>query len=600
VIFSNYQAVSQVVSEEWSAVYSVTSQDDDESYSMAIDNDRFVYVTGYSNLIGNDIFTIKYDPNNGQEIWTNRYNGTGNGNDRGHKIAVDGLGNIYITGYSANTGTGTSDMTTIKYSSNGNQLWIRNYNGPVNGTDVANCIAIDVSNNIYITGYSAGSGTGTDYTTLKYAPNGALQWARRYNGTGNGNDEAKWLEIDKNGNVCVTGFSAGIGTGASDFTTIKYSPSGDSIWVKRYNGSANGIDQATSIDSDSLGNVYVSGYTAETGTGASDYAVIKYSPAGVLQWVRNYNGTGNGEDHILSMIVDNIGNTIVTGYSLGVGTGNDYVTIKYNSSGDTNFVRRFQTTGDDVSRSVTYDVYGNIYVTGNSNNSFTTLKYNSIGNTLWMEGFSYYDYAQANQVLTDGTGNVYVTGAGRQCCFDWITIRYSEPFVRVMIEGLYDQFTDFLKPDTVRVYLRNSTSPFSIVDSAITYLDSIGYGIIKTVFQNADPGQYFISLRHRNSIETWSRLSMKFPFYGYNFTTSASQAYGDNQILKGTRYCIYSGDVNQDGIIDATDMQITDNDAFISTGGYVVTDVNGDYFVDGSDLLIIDNNANMFIEAETP
>ena len=97
-----------------------------------------------------------------------------------------------------------------------------------------------------------------------------------------------------------------------------------------------------------------------------------------------------------------------------------------------------------------------------------------------------------------------------------------------------------------------------------------------------------------------SRLSMKFPFYGYNFTTSASQAYGDNQILKGTRFCIYSGDVNQDGIIDATDMQITDNDAFISTGGYVVTDVNGDYFVDGSDLLIIDNNAYRFITAITP
>ncbi len=76
----------------------------------------------------------------------------------------------------------------------------------------------------------------------------------------------------------------------------------------------------------------------------------------------------------------------------------------------------------------------------------------------------------------------------------------------------------------------------------------------------------------------------------YDFITAANKAYGDNLILKGSKYCIYSGDVNQDGIIDASDLSVVDNDAYISASGYVNTDVDGDNFVDGSDLSIVDNN----------
>ena len=77
--------------------------------------------------------------------------------------------------------------------------------------------------------------------------------------------------------------------------------------------------------------------------------------------------------------------------------------------------------------------------------------------------------------------------------------------------------------------------------------------------------------------------------YNYDFTTSYSQAYGSNQILKGSKYCIYSGDVNQDGAIDLTDMSVIDNDAAVYTPGYNVTDLNGDNIVDLSDMEIANN-----------
>ncbi|MBK6505196.1 MAG: hypothetical protein IPG02_05900 [Ignavibacteria bacterium] len=86
----------------------------------------------------------------------------------------------------------------------------------------------------------------------------------------------------------------------------------------------------------------------------------------------------------------------------------------------------------------------------------------------------------------------------------------------------------------------------------------------------------------------------------YNFTTAQAQAFGDNLKLKGTKWVIYGGDVNQDGAVDATDVQTIDNDAANFESGYVPTDLNGDGFVDGSDFTIGDNNASNFVGKITP
>ncbi len=157
--------------------------------------------------------------------------------------------------------------------------------------------------------------------------------------------------------------------------------------------------------------------------------------------------------------------------------------------------------------------------------------------------------------------------------------------------------------DTVKVYIRIATgAPYVIKDSAKVVLDSLGY--VNIEFLNAPTGQYYIVIKHRNSIQTWSKSGGQNLAVGtlniYDFTISQSQAYGNNLVLKGTRYCIYSGDVNQDEVVDGSDLANIDNDASNFTKGYVATDVNGDQVVDGSDLSLDDNNASNFVSVQKP
>ena len=86
----------------------------------------------------------------------------------------------------------------------------------------------------------------------------------------------------------------------------------------------------------------------------------------------------------------------------------------------------------------------------------------------------------------------------------------------------------------------------------------------------------------------------------YNLTTTQAQAFADNLKLKVNKWVIYGGHVNQDGAVDATDVQKIDNDAANFESGYVPTDLNGDGFVDGSDFTIGDNNAANFVGKITP
>jgi hypothetical protein len=96
-----------------------------------------------------------------------RYNGPGNYEDLAAAIVVDGSGNVYVTGWSAGSGT-DDDYATIKYGPDGNELWVRRYDGPTNSGDGASAISVDGSGNVYVTGRSIGSGTEHDYATIKY------------------------------------------------------------------------------------------------------------------------------------------------------------------------------------------------------------------------------------------------------------------------------------------------------------------------------------------------------------------------------------------------------------------------------------------------
>lgn len=418
----------------------------DRANDVVIDIVGNIYVTGSSLKTGNssDCLTIKYDPS-GIEEWHARYNGPGNDWDEAIAISVDQVGNVYVTGNSVGLGTGR-DYVTIKYNSLGNEEWVARYNGPGNYNDVVTSLAIDDSGNVYITGGSDGIGTSSDCTTIKYNSSGEEVWVARYNEPNNLSEQANALALDAHGNVYITGWCdiEGPYSGLTDYLTIKYSPSGNEIWAAHY-GLENYNDKAKSIVVDELGNVYITG----DGNGfcwefscASDYITIKYSPNGIEEWVKQYNGPGEWNDQANTIALDQNGNVYVTGQSDGSGTASDYTTIKYSSSGTEEWIARYNgpENTSDAATSIAVDSSGNIYVTGGSgvggfwnSNNYVTIKYNPTGNEEWVSMYSgsnnNYNFARA--ISFDGTGNVYVTGesgihTSEEYFSNYATIKYSQ------------------------------------------------------------------------------------------------------------------------------------------------------------------------------
>ncbi len=327
------------ITEGWSAGTVWPGNSNDDAHDIAVDADGNVYVTGYTTGLGTywDYATIKYD-RNGNELWVARYNGPGDGDDNANAIAVDNSGNVYVTGSSVGS-DGNYDYATIKYGPDGKQVWVARYSDPANGSDHAYSISVDSVGNVYVTGASAGGGISQGYCKIKYDSNGNELWVSKYSGPADGWDGARTIAIDSRGDVYVTGYSKATG-GDYDYATVKYGQNGNQLWTTKYNGSANGDDYANAVAVDGYGNVYVTGYTTGLGTGR-DYATIKYNSNGNELWVVRYNKPGKGDDYANAIVVDGSGNVYVTGSSIGAGGDYDYATIKYGPNGKQQWVARY-------------------------------------------------------------------------------------------------------------------------------------------------------------------------------------------------------------------------------------------------------------------
>ncbi len=423
--------------QRWAARYNGDANAFDAAYALAVDRSGNVYVAGSSQGDGTDYdyVVVKYDAA-GRQLWHARYNGPENSFDSVEAMAVDASGNVYVTGAS-DANTMGYNYITIKYGPDGNQKWIASYNGPDNANDLAYALALDGSGNVYVTGTSVGTDTYYDYATIKYAPNGTQLWVARYNGPADGSEHAYALVVDAAGNTYVTGAS-GTADGFSDYETVKYDAAGNQVWAVPYNGPANNYDYAQAIALDSSGNVYVTGYSYGAGTDF-DYATIKYSPAGNQLWAKRYDGLTNYADYAASLAVDNLNNIYVTGYSSGNNTGFDYATVKYNSGGSPLWVARYDgpSHGADYAASLAVDDSGNAYVTGNSKapdsgDDFATVKYDTAsGSQLWV--LRYNELAAGADIAyacaVDKAGNVYVAGQSSPDDFsnsDFAAIKYTQ------------------------------------------------------------------------------------------------------------------------------------------------------------------------------
>jgi len=415
--------------ELWTARYNAEGISDDELQALVIDQQGQAHVAGYvRNGINYDYATIKYD-SQGRQQWVRLY-GREQSNEQAQALAVDPAGNICVTG---NRG---SHCLTVKYDPAGNELWAAEYDGASSSSDYACDLAIDTKSNILVAGYSYQSGGGgNDYTVIKYDPNGYELWAAGYDGPGHSSDRAYNVKTDHQDNVFVTGYSYGSGTGY-DYAIVKYDPNGCKLWSARYNGAGNSSDYAQALTVDRQGNAYVTGYVYNIGTGR-DYATIKYDPNGCELWVACYDGPAHGSDYAQALAVDQKGHVYVTGYSYGSGTGYDFATIKYDPQGHEIWTKRYNDpiNNGDYARSLALDAEGQVYVTGYSyadgNADFVTIKYAPDAGEVWIARYdgpadSYDDIPKA--LALDNRGNVYVAGvSGKdQTDQDFVTIKYSQ------------------------------------------------------------------------------------------------------------------------------------------------------------------------------
>jgi len=444
-----------VVTEQWVARYNGPGNADDCAKAVTVDGSGNVYMTGYSDGGGSfyDYATAKYDPA-GNLLWVARYDGPGGYNDQAVAVAVDGEGNVYVSGYSYGAGAAT-DYATIKYNADGVEQWVARYDGPGKGSDVVFDMVLDASGHVYVTGESDGGDSRRDYATVKYDRDGNVLWVATYDGPGHYHDSARAIALDEAGHVYVTGYCYSDNVTREDYATVKYDAAGNQLWVARYVGPArspySAYDAAEAIAVDASGHVYVTGYSDAPGT-SYDYLTIEYDAQGTEQWVARYNGTSNNRDYAHAIALDASGHVYVTGYSQNLWTGQDYTTVKYDGSGSQLWEAVFDGGAyyNDRARDLKLDRKGNVYVTGfrySYRNQYdcATVKYDAAGNELWVmtydgpaelasgempaspgETDNDCDYAYA--MALDGRSNVYITGGsfGDGSRYDYATVKYSQ------------------------------------------------------------------------------------------------------------------------------------------------------------------------------
>jgi hypothetical protein len=345
--------------------------------------------------------------------WVRRFDGNAHSSDYLSSSAVDRQGNVYVTGFANDTGSGM-DYLTIKYRPNGDTAWARTYNGPGNDMDAGRGIKVDNAGNVFVTGESQGSGTGVDFATIKYDSLGTQLWVSRYNSPGDTDDRADAIALDQSGDCYVAGMTVTPDSGI-EYLIVKYGPGGDTLWSRRYGSGSNGDDEAYMIAVDSAGNAYVTG-----GDAVPNVITLKYNPSGTQVWAGSHPGWANG------IALGNSGKVFVAGAWNSPTGREDWLTIAYDAvTGDTSWVATFDGPAhdNDDASAVAVGASGRIYVTGystrdtvNWNQDFLTIGYQPNGDTAWVRRVpgpypGGTDYSEA--IALDSAENVYACGYGQ-------------------------------------------------------------------------------------------------------------------------------------------------------------------------------------------
>ncbi|NQY10781.1 MAG: hypothetical protein HRT71_14885 [Flavobacteriales bacterium] len=416
--------------------------------STAVDVQENVYVTGAieSSGSGLDIILVKYSKD-GDLIWSVTYDGDDGEDDIPNGLVIDENGNILITGESFSTAT-NKDIITLKYDLNGSFLWEQKFDlGDIVGflvgaDDVGSSIALDVLGNVYVSGtsYNNSSISNASIISIKYNSTGGLEWIKRLDAgaRGLGLAESKSMITDyESGDVYITGNTYNTTSSYADVIVIKYDSQGTEKWISTFNGTFNGDDTGTDIAIDEQGNVYVVGNVVNEVTG-EDVIAIKYNSDGIVIWSTVFDQHG-GDNNAAYLELDEDGSLFITGSAKEQDdeVNTDIVLLKLNGeSGEINWTQTINNEEQiDEPKGLLVDDAGNPILLGSIFNKqfggrdFLTVKYNSKGELLWSIDYVGKAFGTdiAQNIAQDADGNIYVTGKTFNGTIDeLVTIKYNQ------------------------------------------------------------------------------------------------------------------------------------------------------------------------------
>ena len=423
------ESTSWGVTLEWSRQLGTSA--DDEAYRLWADGLGNVYISGYTwgSLGGpsagtRDTFLAKYDAV-GTLQW-NRQFGTPRG-EGARSLSGDGLGNVFIAGFTSGSLDGTNaglfDAYLRKYDAAGNLQWGRQFGTAAEEGSLG--VSADGLGNVYISGYTDGSLDGTnaglsDAYLRKYDGTGDLQWGRQF-GT-SGHDGLEDVSADGLGSVYVTGYTYGSldgpNAGESDAYLRKYDDAGNIQWTRQFGTAAS--DGSVGVSADGLGNVFLAGYTSGNldgpNAGLGDAYLRKYDAAGNLQWARQF-GTSNYEAS-WAVSADGLGNVYVSGYTRGSlggpnAGGSDSFVAMYDTAGALRWIQQLGSSADEGGY-VSADGLGNVYISGFTDGSLGGP--NAGGRDVWMAKFSDSGVPEPSTLLLAGFALVPVILRRRATC----------------------------------------------------------------------------------------------------------------------------------------------------------------------------------------
>ncbi|MDI6803262.1 MAG: SBBP repeat-containing protein [Bacteroidota bacterium] len=520
IVLTMIEKLNSQVQLEWAARYNSASNGNDYARAMAIDSMGNVYVTGTDADLPYGFITLKIN-SSGQIVWARRYSGGQAFIPVPQAISVDLNGNVYV---------GAEDVTYIivSYDSIGNERWVRRHSGTAGGRSQLYDVELYRDTGSVITtvqgpvatGYVKNIGTNWDVGTVKYNTNGDVVWVRNYAPNNSDDQGGIAMATSDQTNITITGFS-----GYSDFLTLSYDINGNLRWAQTWNGPANNWDQANDVAVDKNGNTYVTGYSVMAPPFDDDIVTIKYDSNGTQQWIRFYDGpkdTGS-YDYGEFIKTDDDGNVIVAGGEMGVSTFLDYCTIKYDSLGNQLWVRTYNGVANrsDFVEGLAVDRFGSVYVTGTADERVNfyrihTIKYDKDGNQLWLEKYPEYNtISSPAAIIVDKNLNVYIAGTISFNPSDIIVLKYSqltnvETILNELPEGfaLYQNYPNPFNAST-KIDFRLHVSGFT----SLKIYDVFGREVATLVNQKKEPGEYSVG---------WNADGLSSGVYYYRMTVHHS------------------------------------------------------------------------------